>query len=391
MWKQRRRLSYAEMTVLWSRWKKGQTLAVIAAALGVSTTGVHGAIRRRGGVAPDPRVRSRRALTARERDVIAAGVAAQQSVRAIARQLRRSPSTISRELARNGARTAGRRQYQAAAADARAWERATRPKQGKLAQHPALRRLVAAKLQLDWSPRQIVCWLMRTYPDDPTRHVSAETIYQSLYLQAKGALKKELLAHLRRGGTMRRARGRVAGAGRIQNAVSIAERPPESDDRRVPGHWEGDLLMGGNQSQIATLVERSSRYVLLVRVANKETLTVTRALARRIKRLPDRLKASLTWDRGTELAAHHAFTVATDVAVYFCDPHSPWQRGTNENTNGLLRQYFPHGMDLSAVTQRQLNAVEQRLNGRPRETLGFDTPANVYHSFLLNQPVASIG
>lgn len=391
MWKHRRQMSYEEMGTLWTLWTKGQTLTFIAAALGVSTTGAYGVIQARGGIAPKPRVRSRRALTARERDLIAAGVAAHRSVRAIARQLLRSPSTISRELARNGVRTATSRQYQADVADARAWKRAARPKRSKLAQRPALRRLVAAKLKLDWSPRQIVCWLMRTYPDDPTRHVSAETVYQTLYMQAKGTLKKELLTHLRRGGTMRRARSRPTGAGRIRDAIPIAERPPESDDRRVPGHWEGDLLMGGNQSQIVTLVERSSRYVLLIPVANKETLTVTRALARRIRRLPDRLKASLTWDRGSELAAHAQFTLATDVAVYFCDPHSPWQRGSNENTNGLLRQYFPHGMDLSAVTQRQLNAVELRLNTRPRETLGFDTPANVFNSFLLTQPVASIG
>lgn len=391
MWKHRHRLSYADTRVLWSWWKHGQTLEVIATALGMSTSGSFAVIRARGGIMPAPRCRSPRSLTARERDLIAASVRAGRSMRAMARQLARSPSTISRELARNGARTAGSRHYQAAVADARAWMRAARPKPSKLAQNPRLCRLVAAKLRLDWSPRQIVCWLMRTFPDDPTRHLAAETIYRTLYVQTKATLRKELLTHLRRGGAMRRVQGRPSGAGRIRDAVSIAERPPESDDRRVPGHWEGDLLMGANQSQIVTLVERSSRYVLLIRVPNKETLTVTRALARRIKRLPERLKASLAWDRGTELAAHKQFTLATDMAVYFADPHSPWQRGTNENTNGLLRQYFPHGMDLSAITQRQLNAVELRLNTRPRETLGFDTPAAVYNSFLLNQPVASIG
>lgn len=391
MWKHRRRLSYEETRSLWAWWKQGQTLGAIAAALCMSASGVFGVVQDRGGIMPPPRCRSRRALTARERDLIAAGVGAGLTVRAIARQLQRAPSTISRELTRNGARTAGSRAYQAEVAERRAWQRAARPKPGKLAQDPALCRRVAAKLRLDWSPRQIVCWLMRTFPDDPTQRLSAETIYRTLYVQTKATLRKELLTHLRRGGSLRRTRGRPSGAGRIRDAVSIAERPPESDDRRVPGHWEGDLLMGAHQSQIVTLVERSSRYVLLIRVPNKETRTVTRALARRIKRLPERLKASLTWDRGTELAAHKQFTLATDVAVYFCDPHSPWQRGTNENTNGLLRQYFPHGMDLSAVTQRQLNAVELRLNTRPRETLGFDTPAAVFNAFLINPPVASIG
>lgn len=389
--KQRRRYSYAQVRTLWMLWKEGHTLPQIQRALGVSLTGVHRVVRVAGGVPPQARTRSRRALTPREREVIAAGLAAEDSVRAIARRLGRAPSTISREILRNGARTTHTRAYDAATAEQRAEARTARPKPRKLATHRVLCRLVAALLRADWSPRQIACWLMKTYPSDPAMRVAAETIYRTLYVQTKATLKAELVAHLRRGQGQRRAQARPRPGGRIRDAVSIAERPPESDDRRVPGHWEGDLLAGANNSYIATLVERSSRYVLLVKVRGKDTESVTRALARRIKRLPEQLKGSLTWDRGSELANHARFTLATDVAVYFCDPHSPWQRGTNENTNGLLRQYYPKGMDLSSVTQRQMNAIEVRLNTRPRETLGFETPAFVLNAFLNNQPVASTG
>ena len=391
MAKARRRFSIEQVRALWELWKAGHTLEETSTALGVSVGGVHRIVDARGGVAPAVQRRSARALQERERILIAAGVQAKDSLRAIARRLGRAPSTISRELARNGARTAEARGYQPAVAEARAARRTARPKARKLAQHPQLRRVVAAKLHLDWSPRQIAAWLRRTYPTEATMQLAAETIYRTLYVQAKATLKAELIAHLRRGHPRRQAQRRARAGGRIRDAVSLADRPPESDDRRVPGHWEGDLLAGANNSHIATLVERASRYTLLVRVRGKDTQTVTRALARRIKRLPDRLKASLTWDRGSELAAHQAFTLATDVAVYFCDPYSPWQRGTNENTNGLLRQYFPKGMDLSAVTQKQLNAVELRLNGRPRETLGFANPAEVYAAFLSQHPVATTG
>lgn len=387
--KRRRRFSYEQVRTLWALWNEGHTVAQIQQALGVSFNGVQRVVQAAGGLAPRPRQRAVRALVLRERAVIAEGLAADESVRAIARRLGRAPSTISREIHRNGARTTHTRAYHAATADARAWTRAGRPKPRKLATQGRLRRVVAAKLRADWSPRQIAAWLRKTYPTEPLMQLSAETIYRTLYVQAKATLKAELVAHLRHGQSQRRPAPRPRPGGRITGAVSIAERPPESDDRRVPGHWEGDLLAGRNNSYIATVVERSSRYVLLVKVRGKDTQSVTRALARRIKRLPERLKASLTWDRGTELAAHVQFTVATNVAVYFCDPHSPWQRGTNENTNGLLRQYFPKGMDLSPVTQRQLNAVELRLNTRPRETLGFETPAFILNSFLSNQPVAS--
>ena len=389
--KQRRRFSYEQLRTLWALWKDGHTLPQIQTALGVSLAGVHRVVQASGGIAPPARRRARVALTLRERELIADGLAAQDSLRTIARQLRRAPSTISREILRNGARTSHTKTYHAATAEGRAWTRAARPKPRKLATHRGLCRVVATKLRADWSPRQIARWLVKTYPNEPTMQVAAETIYRTLYVQTKATLRAELVAHLRRGQRRRRPQQRPGPGGRITDAVSIAARPPESDDRRVPGHWEGDLLAGANNSYIATLVERASRYVLLVKVRGKDTRTVTRALARRIKRLPARLKASLTWDRGTELAAHAQFTLATDVRVYFCDPHSPWQRGTNENTNGLLRQYYPKGMDLSPVTQRQLSAVELRLNTRPRETLGFETPAFVYNAFLRNQPVASTG
>lgn len=238
---------------------------------------------------------------------------------------------------------------------------------------------VAEKLARDWSPQQIAGWLRRTFPDNPEMQVSHETIYRSLFVQSRGVLKKTLLAHLRRGRTMRRAQQAAPAQqqrGRIIDAVSIAARPATVEDRAVPGHWEGDLLSGAANSHIATLVERQSRYVMLVRLGGKDTTTVVRALARAVRALPRGLMASLTWDRGTELAAHKAFSVATDVCVYFCDPHSPWQRGSNENTNGLLRQYLPHGTDISRLSQAQLNAIARRLNTRPRKTLDYDTPAD---------------
>jgi IS30 family transposase len=301
-------------------------------------------------------------------------LAAEQSIREIARTLGRPASTISREIARNGGRT----HYRAVAADGRAWRQGERPKPCRLAQEPKLCRLVAAKLELEWSPEQIAGWLKRAYPQDACMHISHETIYRTLYVQARGALKKELLGHLRRRHPLRRSRRySTAGQprGQIIDAVPIAARPASIEDRAVPGHWEGDLLAGGKNTHIATLVERQSRFVQLIKVPSKDTETVVRALTRHVQRLPDGLMASLTWDRGLEMAHHKRFTVATDVQVYFCDPQSPWQRGTNENTNGLLRQYFPKGTDLSAFTQAQLNAIALRLNTRPRKTLEFMTPA----------------
>jgi IS30 family transposase len=299
--------------------------------------------------------------------------------------LDRAVSTISREIDRNG----GRQAYRAGTADEAAWDRARRPKPCKLAVHPALARLVAQKLQLEWSPRQIAGWLRRAYPDEESRQVSHETIYRTLFIQARGALKKELLQHLRRSRGMRRSRHhtqKTADHGRITGTVSIRERPAEADDRAVPGHWEGDLFFGSHNSQIATLVERQTRYVILAKVASKDTETVVNALIRQAHKLPRELYRSLTWDRGKEMADHQRFSLATDIKVYFCDPQQPWQRGSNENTNGLLRQYLPKGMDLSDVHQNTLNAIARRLNERPRETLNFETPAERF-----NQCVASIG
>ena len=382
----RARMTWSERNELWKRWRAGESVVDIARALARERTGVGRIITAGGGIAPPPRCRSRRVLSTTEREEISRGLADGQSLRALARCLGRAPSTISREVHRHGGRAA----YRAHRADRRAWGWARRPKAGRLARRWRLRRAVAAKLRRQWSPQQISGWLRKTYPRHPEMQVSHETIYRSLFVQSRGALKRELLQHLRRQGSTRRARAakRVGHhPGHIVDAVSIRERPADVEDRAVPGHWEGDLLMGARRaSQIATLVERQSRYVILVRIPKGDTTTVVRALARRVQRLPAGLMKSLTWDRGTELAGHRAFTVATDVGVYFCDPHSPWQRGSNENTNGLLRQYFPKGTDLSPYTQAQLDAIALRLNTRPRMTLGYRTPAD-----KLAEIVASIG
>ena len=366
--------STERLAALWGLWKEGQTFEAISQALAMPRDTVYGLVARSGGMPPRARTRARRTLSLAEREEISRGIAAGISVRAMARLGGRPPSTISREIHRHG----GRGQYRAAAADASAWHRATRPKRCRLALHPPLCRVVAAKLRADWSPQQIAQWLMMIFPTDPTMHVSHETIYRSLYVQARGALKKELVAHLRRRHPIRHHRGAKATPdrrGHISDAVSIAERPPSVEDRALPGHWEGDLLAGTQRSHIATLVERHSRYVLLVRLTGRDTASVVRALIRRVQHLPAGLMQSLTWDRGLEMTQHKRFTIATDVQVYFCDPRSPWQRGSNENTNGLLRQYFPKGMDLTDVTQRQLDAVAKKLNTRPRQTLAWKTPA----------------
>jgi IS30 family transposase len=320
-----------------------------------------------------------------EREEISRGMVAGQSLRAIAASLGRAPSTVSREINRNE----GRRRYRASSADQAAWDRAHRPKTCKLVKNRALARIVARKLKGLWSPEQIAGWLKYTYPDDENFQVSHETIYKSLFIQARGALKKELLQHLRRTRSMRRGRShtqKTATHGRITGTVSIRERPASVEDRAVPGHWEGDLIIGSNNSQIATLVERHTRYVMLVRVPGKDTKTVINALIKHAHKLPRELYKSLTWDRGKEMADHQRFSLDTDVKVYFCDPRSPWQRGSNENTNGLLRQYFPKGMDLSNIHQNRLNAVARQLNERPRKTLDFRTPAERF-----NQCVASTG
>lgn len=383
----KRRIHYTETdkAVMWDRWQKGDSLEKIAQLFDRSHGSVAAILRKTGGIRPPRRVRSSRTLSLAEREEISRGVVTGRSLRSIATALHRAPSTISREINRNG----GRQQYRANVADKAAWDRAHRPKTCKLTRNPALARIVASKLQLEWSPRQIAGWLKRTYPEDETYQVSHETIYRTLFIQARGALKKELLQHLRRTRRMRRSRHhaqKVVDRGQIIDAVSIRERPAEAEDRAVPGHWEGDLLFGSKNSQIATLVERHSRYVLLARVKSKDGETVINALIKQAHKLPRELYKSLTWDRGKEMADHKRFTLDTDIKVYFCDPKSPWQRGSNENTNGLLRQYFPKGMDLSNIHQNQLNAVARRLNERPRETLNFETPAERF-----NQCVASTG
>ncbi|RZL59458.1 MAG: IS30 family transposase, partial [Variovorax sp.] len=297
-----------------------------------------------------------------------------ESMRSVAARLGRAPSTISREIGRN----AGQDGYRASVADEAAWNRALRPKLCKLVKNRALAGVVANLLRMLWSPEQIAGWLTHTYPNDPSLHVSHETIYRSLFIQARGALKKELLEHLRRTRGMRRSRSytqKTAIHGQIADAVSISERPASVEDRAVPGHWEGDLVFGSGNSQIATLVERQTRYVMLVKLEGKDSQSVVDALIKNARKLPQELYKSLTWDRGTEMHGHKRFTMATDIQVYFCDPQSPWQRGSNENTNGLLRQYLPKGIDISGYSQLQLNAIARQLNERPRKTLGFHTPA----------------
>ena len=370
-------LTTAEKDALWARFKSGQSFVTIARALNRPVSSIYSIVREHGGIVPPVRRRAAQTLTLRDRETISRGLSAGVSIRGIAASLGRAPSTISREVTRNG----GADRYRAVAADARAWRAARRPKVPRLDTYPHLHRLVVAKLRANWSPAQIAGWLLVTYPDDPTWHVSHETIYRSLFLQARGALKRELTAHLRTRRPIRRSKHATTASdarGQIVDAVSIAERPPSVADRAVPGHWEGDLLSGAKNTHIATRVERTSRYVQLVRVAGKDTTAVITALIREVQQLPDGVMASLTWDRGQEMAHHHRFTVATDVAVYFCDPQRPWQRGTNENTNGLLRQYFPDGTDLSVYSQRDLNRVAGEMNTRPRKTLGFRTPAAMF-------------
>lgn len=360
----------AQSAELWERWKEGSGLKAIARVLGKSHSCIFAHMYPTGGIRPPPRKRSRLALSLSEREEISRGVIAGRSVRAMAEAMDRAPSTISREIARNG----GRGRYRAAAADKRAWKRALRPKLCKLAINSLLRQSVAAKLERNWSPEQIAGWLKHLHPENEALRVSHETIYRSLYVQARGVLKKQLVQHLRRQRSIRHSRHATL-KGRLANSISIRERPASAEDRAVPGHWEGDLLLGSNSSQIITLVERHSRYVMLAKIPNRETKTVVNALIKQARKLPDELYKSLTWDNGKELADHQRFTLETDVDIYFCDPHSPWQRGSNENTNGLLRQYFPKGTDLAQHSQAKLNRIARELNERPRKTLDFHTPA----------------
>lgn len=364
----------SQKALMWEHWKRGDSLQTIAQLFDRNHSSIERILAETGGIRPLQRCRAPRALTLSEREEISRSVITGESIRALAARLGRAPSTISREIKRNG----GREAYRAVQADQPAWVQARRPKRCKLAQNRELADLVASKLQLQWSPEQIAGWLRHISPSSEEYQVSHETIYRSLYIQARGALKKELLEHLRRTRAMRRSRHhtqKTDNHGRIKDAVSISERPASAADRAVPGHWEGDLLFGSHNSQIATLVERQTRYVMLVKVAGKDTQTVIDALIQHALKLPQELYKSLTWDRGKELADHKRFKLATDIQVYFCDPQNPWQRGSNENTNGLLRQYFPKGLDLSDYSQGQLDGVANRLNARPRKTLDYDSPA----------------
>jgi len=385
--KQRPRIYYTESqkALMWAHWRRGDSLQQIAQLFDRNHSSIQRILAQTGGIRPPIRKRSRLALTMAEREEISRSLVAGHSIRLIALQLGRAPSTVSREISRNG----GLHHYRASYADQAAWDRACRPKVCKLVQAPQLAQLVAQRLQMQWSPEQIAGWLQRTYPNEPSYHVSHETIYRSLFIQARGALKKELLEHLRRTRAMRRSSHhtqKTDNHGQILDTVSISKRPAEVADRAVPGHWEGDLLCGSKNSQIATLVERHSRYLMLVKVAGKDTATVIDALIENAQKLPQELYRSLTWDRGKEMAAHKRFTLATNIQVYFCDPKSPWQRGSNENTNGLLRQYFPKGINLSEYSQDKLDEVARLLNERPRKTLDFATPAECF-----NQYVASTG
>ena len=362
--RKRIRLSAMQRVEVWRRWKAGESLHAIGRALGKNNVVIHLLLKRHGGIAPPIHRRSPSSLTLAEREDISRGIACGSSIRGIAQGLHRCASTISREVA-------------------------LRPKPCLLATHTALREIVASKLMQDWSREQISGWLKWQFPKDEGLRVSHETIYRSLFLQARGALKKELIQHLRSQRRIRRSRhSSVHGhsQGKIVDAISIRERPAEVEDRAIPGHWEGDLLRGARNSHVATLVERHSRFCMLVKVPGKDTTTVVAALSRHVRTLPATLRRSLTWDRGLEMAQHKSFTMATDVQVYFCDPQSPWQRGSNENTNGLLRQYLPKKADLSCYSQSDLDEIALRLNQRPRKTLGFETPADRLQASVASTP-----
>ena len=369
--------SEADQQRIFERWFQGESQCSIALSFGRNHSSIQQVLARTGGLRPPRRRRSPYALTLAEREEISRDIVAGRSIRSIAADLGRAPSTVSRELQRNDSR----RRYRANKADEAAWERAKRPKLCKLAENPTLARMVAGKLQCRWAPEQIAGWLKHEYPDNEAMQVSHETIYKTLYIQTRGALKKELQRYLRKMRAIRRSRHHTQKGpdhAQIVDAVTISKRPADVADRAVPGHWEGDLLCGTKESQIITLVERHTRYVMLVRTSRKNTETVVKALTKHAQKLPRELYKSLTWDRGSEMADHNKFSLATDIKVYFCDPQHPWQRGSNENTNALLRQYFPKGMDLSNVHQNRLNAVARQLNERPRKTLGYYSPAEKF-------------
>ena len=378
-----RRWTEAQKQAIWDRLDAGEPAATIARSLGRYPSAIRALQLATGGVRPAVRHRSLRALSLEDREEISRGVSAGASVRSIAATIGRAPSTVSRELTRNG----GGRRYRAVAADTRALREARRPKRAKLATSPTLRAIVENKLELRWSPQQISMWLSRHYPNDPEMRVSHETIYMSLFVQGRGALRRELHEALRSGRATRRAKTQLpVGRGKIPGMVMISERPAEVADRAVPGHWEGDLIMGKRKTSIGTLVERTTRYVMLLRLERYSADEVREAMAKKILTLPETLRRSVTWDQGKEMASHARFTIDTGVQIYFCDPRSPWQRGTNENTNVLLRQYFPKGSDLSTHTEAELDEVARLLNERPRQTLGWMTPSEQFA-----QLVASTG
>jgi len=374
------KLSFSARAELWRRWRDGENLSEIARALERSVSTIHGYVAHHGGISPRPRKRSHRQLSFEERETISRGLEAGQSFRTIASKLGRSPSTGSREVRRHG----GRKNYRAQSAERQAWRSALRPKACKLSQNGRLRRAVAKKLAGNWSPEQIAGWLNRKYINEPSMNISHETIYKSVYFQTRGVLKKELVQHLRRKRMMRQGKKatKKKRTSSIQNELTIADRPAIVDERTIPGHWEGDLIAGSNNTYVATLVERKTRFTMLAKVSGKDAMTVRKALIKKFKRLPVEVRKSLTWDRGSELAEHKAIAVAADIQIYFCDPASPWQRGTNENTNGLLRQYMPKKTDLSVHSQAELNRIARELNGRPRKTLEFETPAEVFSRAL---------
>ncbi len=383
--KKRRWYTAAERSEMWDRWQRGESLNAIARAFETSHSAISKNFDRFGGIRPPDRQRSRLALTLAEREEISRGVVSGLSLRTIGCQLGRAPSTISREINRNG----GLKRYRANHADKAAWDRAHRPKPCKLDGSLQLRRIVASKLKRRWSPEQIAGWLKKVHAGNERLQVSHETINRSLFIQTRGVLKRELLQYLRTKRVMRcpqKTSLKGQGLGQITEAVSIRERPASAEDRALPGHWEGDLICGSKNSFIATLVERHTRYVMLAKVSGKDTEAVISALIKQARKLPVELYKSLTWDRGSEMADHKRFTLDTNIQVYFCDPKSPWQRGSNENTNRLLRQYLPQGTDLSVHSQAKLNAIARQLNERPRKTLGYETPAERF-----NACVASTG
>ena len=383
----RRYLQYTKhmQSYIWNRYKAGDSVKSIARSFDRPSSSIHGYLSRTGGIRPSERRRAPRCLSLGEREEISRGLVAGLTIRAIAADLGRAPSTISREINRNG----GPDSYRATRADQGAWDRARRPKPCKLVLNRPLSRRIAAKLKRKWSPQQIAGWLKREYPGDDWNQVSHETIYRSLFIQARGALKKELQQYLRSKRHIRRSRTSTLkddGLGGIPGAVSIRERPAEVEDRAVPGHWEGDLIEGSNKTCVATLVERHSRYVMLAKIDRKDAETVIDALIKQARKLPTELYRSLTWDRGTEMTGHKRFTLETNIKVYICDPKSPWQRGSNENTNRLLREYLPKYTDLSVYSQSKLDWIARELNERPRKTLDYETPAARF-----NACVAAIG